>query len=202
LINQLRAILLERGIVFAKGRQKLKQELAELMDEGKDSGLSERLVKLIEDMRTQWRELDRRIGEFDAEFTAFAKTNEDARFLSPGRLSSIRRRWPCGLSTNADAGKEALEAFDAGPWGKKYPSIASTGGLFMPCRLRASAHLIFGPSRLPSAHQMLIDVLLVSVVTFHDGIEVASAAILGLTRKQIDRRMASIADLTRGRLRP
>jgi transposase len=81
LINQLRAILLERGIVFAKGRQKLEQELAELMDEGKDPGLSERLVKLIEDMRTQWRELDRRIGEFDAEFTAFAKTNEDARLL-------------------------------------------------------------------------------------------------------------------------
>ncbi len=81
LINQLRAILLERGIVFAKGRQKLEQELAELMGEGKDAGLSERLVKLIEDMRTQWRELDRRIGEFDAEFAAFAKTNEDARLL-------------------------------------------------------------------------------------------------------------------------
>ena len=29
----------------------------------------------------------------------------------------------------------------------------------MPCRFRASAHLIFGPSRLPSAHQMLIDAL-------------------------------------------
>lgn len=27
-------------------------------------------------------------------------------------------------SKDADAGKEALEAFDAGPWGQKYPSIA------------------------------------------------------------------------------
>jgi len=81
LINQLRAILLERGIVFAKGRQKLDRELTELMNESRDSGLSERLEGLIQDMRTQWKELDRRIGEFDAEFTKFAKTNEDARLL-------------------------------------------------------------------------------------------------------------------------
>jgi hypothetical protein len=34
---------------------------------------------LIEDMRAQWNEL--RIGEFDADFVAFAKRNEDARLL-------------------------------------------------------------------------------------------------------------------------
>ena len=52
-----------------------------LFDEKQGAGLGVRLVKLIEDMRTQWKELDRRIGEFDAEFAAFAKTNEDARLL-------------------------------------------------------------------------------------------------------------------------
>jgi transposase len=33
------------------------------------------------DIRAQWQELDRRIGEFDAEFVRWAKENEDARRL-------------------------------------------------------------------------------------------------------------------------
>src|ERR1700726_3756267 len=68
LINQLRAILLERGIIVAQGRRKLEQELVALFDEGQGVGLSARLIKLVEDMRAQWTELDRRIGEFEAEF--------------------------------------------------------------------------------------------------------------------------------------
>ncbi len=78
----LQALLrLERGIIVVQGRRKLEQELIVLIDEKGGAGLSERWVKLIEDMRLQWKELDRRIGEFDAEFAAFAKTNEDARLL-------------------------------------------------------------------------------------------------------------------------
>ena len=49
LINQLRAILLERGIIVAQGRRKLEQELVTLIDEKQGTELSERLVKLIED---------------------------------------------------------------------------------------------------------------------------------------------------------
>ena len=58
LINQLRAILLERGIVIAQGRCKLEKELAERL--GEDGGLpvSPRMRMLIEDMRAQWAELD------------------------------------------------------------------------------------------------------------------------------------------------
>ncbi len=81
LTNQLRGILLERGIIVAQGRSKLAQELVTLMDEKRGAGLGDRVVKLIEDMRAQWKELDRRIGEFDAEFASFAKTDDDARLL-------------------------------------------------------------------------------------------------------------------------
>jgi transposase len=48
LINQLRAILLERGIIVAQGRRKLEQELVALFDEGEGVGLSVRLIKLVE----------------------------------------------------------------------------------------------------------------------------------------------------------
>jgi transposase len=81
LINQLRAILLERGIVVPRGRTKLEAELAILIDDNQGAGLSPRVAKLICEMRTQWSELDRRIEEFNKEFVAFVKPDEGARLL-------------------------------------------------------------------------------------------------------------------------
>ena len=81
LINQLRAILLERGLVAAKGKRKLAEFLVVLMDEQSGAGLSARMVLLVADARAQWAELDRRIASFDAEFVRAVKDNEDARRL-------------------------------------------------------------------------------------------------------------------------
>jgi transposase len=81
LINQLRAILLDRGIVVPQGKRKLEQYLVILMNEHDGEGLSARMRMLVADIRAQWQELDRRIGEFDAEFVRWAKENEDARRL-------------------------------------------------------------------------------------------------------------------------
>ena len=81
LINQLRAILLERGMVAPQGKRKLQQFLAVLMDEQGGAGLSPRMVLLVADARAQWAELDRRIEAFDAEFVRWARENEDARRL-------------------------------------------------------------------------------------------------------------------------
>jgi transposase len=68
LINQLRAVLLERGIVIPQGKRKLEQSLVALMDEQGGAGLSPRMIILIADARAQRAELDRRISTFDAEF--------------------------------------------------------------------------------------------------------------------------------------
>src|SRR6185503_2551854 len=78
LINQLRAILLERGITVAQGRRQLERHLAGLSALG---GLSQRMRVLIEDMRRQWCELDRRIAEFDKELAEWARSEEAARRL-------------------------------------------------------------------------------------------------------------------------
>src|SRR5690349_3486354 len=48
LINQLRAILLERGIAFPQGRRRLEQSLAEMMAQEGENGLSHRMQLLIE----------------------------------------------------------------------------------------------------------------------------------------------------------
>ena len=83
LMNQLRAVLLERGITVPQGRRKLEQHLAVLL-EGEELRLSLRVRSLVEDMRAEWGELDRRIEALDDEFAAQAKTDDAAR-----RLASI-----------------------------------------------------------------------------------------------------------------
>src|SRR3979490_2741001 len=59
LINQLRAILLERGIVIAQGRRNLERELDAMLCEEQGLAVSPRLRKLIEGIREEWRGLDR-----------------------------------------------------------------------------------------------------------------------------------------------
>jgi transposase len=81
LINQLRAVLLERGIVVPQGKRKLEHYLIDLMQEPEGRGLSARMRMLIADMQAQWQDLDRRIAAFEAEFVSYAKENADARRL-------------------------------------------------------------------------------------------------------------------------
>jgi transposase len=73
LINQLRAILLERRIVVPQGKRKLEQFLAVLMDEQGGAGLSPPMITLVADARAQWAELDQRIAAFDTEFIRWTK---------------------------------------------------------------------------------------------------------------------------------
>ena len=95
LINQLRAILLDRGFPIAKGRRNLERELDAMLYEEKGLAVSPRLRKLIEDMREEWRVLDRRIAAFDDEFASRAKNDERARRLATilGRLLAGGRSW-------------------------------------------------------------------------------------------------------------
>ena len=126
LINQLRAVLLERGIVVPQGKRKFEQYLVAMMDEHDGEGLSARMRMLVADTRTQWRELDRRIAAFDAEFARWAKENEDARRLTtiPGVGVTI------STALIAAIGKaETFEhARDLAAWLGLVPRQATTGG--------------------------------------------------------------------------
>ena len=80
LINQLRAILLERGIVVAKGRRKLELRLDQLF--AGEMAIGSRIRVLIEDMRSEWRALDVRIGALDAEFADVARHDNSMKLLA------------------------------------------------------------------------------------------------------------------------
>ena len=81
LINQMRAILLERGITVAKGRRALAVALEPLLD-SEDTGLSSRMRMLLADMRVEWEALDTRIATLDREFVETARHSAPERRLA------------------------------------------------------------------------------------------------------------------------
>lgn len=126
LINQLRAILLERGFVAPQGKRKLEQFLAVLMDEQGGAGLNPRMIALIADARTQWVELDRRITTFDAEFIQWAKENDEARRLTTipgfGAIVASALVAAVGRAESFDRGR------DLAAWLGLVPRQFTTGG--------------------------------------------------------------------------
>ncbi len=96
LINQLRAILIERGLSFAQGRRKLELAIDGLLEDD-NPALSGRMGQLIVDMREQWRDLDRRIAVLDREFLEITRSDETG--TKPGQdqlgAGSGRRRYRC-----------------------------------------------------------------------------------------------------------
>jgi transposase len=125
LINQLRAVLLERGIVVPQGRRKLELYLEALLVK-EEVPLSPRTRLLLEDPRAEWRELDRRISAFDEEFATQARTDETAR-----RLTSIPGIGPLN-ATALTAAIGRAQTFrrgrDLAAWLGLVPRQITTGG--------------------------------------------------------------------------
>jgi transposase len=126
LINQLRAILLERGLAAPQGKQKLERFLIELMEKHAGEGLSPRMITLVADARGQWADLDRRIAAFDVEFVRATRESEDAK-----RLTTIPGVGPTTASALVAAVGKA-EAFahgrDLSAWLGLVPRQFTTGG--------------------------------------------------------------------------
>lgn len=125
LINHLRALLLERGIVVAQGRRRLEAELATFADED-DERLSSRIRLLVEDLRAEWRSLDERITAFDTEFVHMARENEAARRLTTipgiGVINATALTAAIGNASNFARGR------DLAAWLGLTPRQATTGG--------------------------------------------------------------------------
>src|SRR5579862_1009024 len=62
LLNQLRALLLERGTVIPKGRRKLEQHFDAMLSAPDWPGVAPRIRRLLQDMRAEWQALDRGIA--------------------------------------------------------------------------------------------------------------------------------------------
>ena len=123
LINQLRAVLLERGITVAQGRRKLERHLAGLNG---PEGLSQRMRVLIEDMRLQWSELDRRIAELDKELAEWVRNEEAAHRLIT--IPGIGVLNATALIAAIGQGESFARGRDLAAWLGLVPRQVTTGG--------------------------------------------------------------------------
>jgi transposase len=125
LVNYLRALLLERGIVVAQGRKRLEDEVGERLG-GEAAGLSPRVRALVGDLLEDWMRLDGRIKAFDAEFAEMARTDEAMR-----RLSTVPGIGPVNATALAAAVGDArafAKGRDMAGWLGLVPRQATTGG--------------------------------------------------------------------------
>ena len=126
LINQMRALLLERGIALPKRRCRLSAWADALGLEEEVPGVSPRIQSLLADMRVEWRELDRRIEAFDREFLESARTEEATR-----RLATVPGIGPLNATALVAAVGDA-SAFgrgrDLAAWLGLVPRQSTTGG--------------------------------------------------------------------------
>jgi transposase len=125
LMNQLRAVLLERGVIVPQGRAKLRLRITELLRQPPEQ-ISSRILLLIEDMLMRWQALDERIAVFDGEFAAEAKRDEAARRLTSipgiGALNATALVAAVGNAQTFARGR------DLAAWLGLVPRQATTGG--------------------------------------------------------------------------
>ncbi len=125
LINQLRAILLERGTTLPQGRRVLEQRPPGILGDAA-AGLSPRLCRLIEDLRAEWRALDRRIEAFDLKLAALARDDAACRRLC--EIPGIGVLNATALVAAVGKGSGFPKDRDLAAWLGLVPHQYSTGG--------------------------------------------------------------------------
>lgn len=125
LINQIRAILLERGLIFAAGRCKFEGALDALLGEP-ETGLFPRMHQLIVELRGEWKMLDTKIAALNAEFVSLARHNLAMRRLTaiPG-IGVLNATALVAAIGNAGSFQHAR---DLGAWLGLVPRQFTTGG--------------------------------------------------------------------------
>jgi transposase len=123
LINQIRAFLLERGIVFAKSPIRLREALPEVL-ENVNENLTPRMRNLVAMLWSEWKDLELQIMQRNDEVERIASSDEACRRLRqiPGigplvatAISSFdrqRRSLPQGTRVRGLDGAAAEAAFD------------------------------------------------------------------------------------------
>jgi transposase len=124
IINQIRAFLLERGIVVRQGLRFLRAELPTVLATRSDA-VSPRMLRLIEDLAGDWRRLDERIEDISGEIEALARQDQACE-----RLMTVPGIGPI-ISSAIVAAIGAGDAFskgrDFGAWLGLVPKQISTG---------------------------------------------------------------------------
>jgi transposase len=126
LMNQIRSILLERGLVVPQGRRSLLDALAALSADVCSPGVSTRVCALLGDMFDQWQALDARIGALEDEFAEMARVDPAARKLTT--IPGIGVMNATALVAAIGNAQTFTRGRDLSAWLGLVPRQATTGG--------------------------------------------------------------------------
>lgn len=125
LVNQARAFLMERGIRVPQGRHTFQRALADLL-KGEHADISPRMAVLLEDMERELAVFNQRIGAFDDEIAALAKSDPTIRRLTA--IPGIGPMIASALVAAVGDGATFKKGRDLSAWLGLVPRQASTGG--------------------------------------------------------------------------
>jgi transposase len=124
IINQIRAFLLERGIAVRQGQRFLRAKLPDVLAMPADV-LSTRMVRLIEDLASDWRRLDDRIEDLSGEIEVLARRDVGCeRLMSVPGIGPIISSAMVAAIGNGDA---FAKGRDFAAWLGLVPKQISTG---------------------------------------------------------------------------
>jgi transposase len=124
-INQIRGLLLERGITFPKGRSHLEEALPGILADA-NNRFSDSIVVLLSQLTIELDQLTERIGKMDALIERVSKENDACR-----RLTSIPGVGPVTATALVAAvgnGSAFRKGRDLAAWVGMVPREHSTGG--------------------------------------------------------------------------
>lgn len=125
LINQIRGLLLERGITFNKRPAQLRNNMAALLEDA-EANLTPRLRRLLQRMWQEWKLIEDEVSEITAEIERIDEADEGCR-----RLRKIPGVGPLVATATVAAignGAAFARARDFSAWLGLVPKQYSTGG--------------------------------------------------------------------------
>src|ERR1700732_446975 len=124
-INQLRAFLLERGLVFAKSPARLRERMPEIL-ENADEDLTPRMRNLLALLWNEWKDLEKQIVDMNYEVEQIAST--DAACLRLRQIPGIGPLVATAIVAAIGNGAAFRKGREFAAWMGLVPKQYSTGG--------------------------------------------------------------------------
>jgi transposase len=125
LINQIRAFLLERGIVFAKSPIRLREALPEVLENANEN-LTPRMRDLVAMLWSEWKDLERQIVQMNDEVERIASS--DAACLRLRQIPGIGPLVATAIVASIGNGAAFRKGREFAAWMGLVPKQHSTGG--------------------------------------------------------------------------
>jgi transposase len=125
LINQIRAFLLERGIVFAKSPIRLREALPEVL-ENVNENLTPRMRNLVAMLWSEWKDLELQIVEMNNEVERIASSDDACRRLR--QIPGIGPLVATAIVASIGNGAAFRKGREFAAWLGLLPNQRSTGG--------------------------------------------------------------------------